>query len=126
MRAGRLDRLIDIRRKTVTESDLGANVETWANIVARRPTSVRPVKGDERFGNPQIVARDEIEFRIRYSASVADVSPLDQVIYPALDGDSSPVADPEERRVHDIVAVHEIGRQEGLQIIARRRGDVTA
>ena len=124
MRAGRLDRMITIQRKTETQSDSGAPVETWSNLVLRRAASMAPVRGDERFGSEQNVAQEQTEFRIRYSADVASLSPLDRIIEPALQADS-PVDDAEERRLYDIVAIHEIGRREGLRIIATRRTDVT-
>lgn len=83
-----------------------------------------PVRGDERFSAPEIAAFEQIEFRIRYSADVADLSPKDRIIYPALSADS-PAEVPAARRIHDILAVLEIGRREGLQIITQRRPDVT-
>lgn len=124
MRSGNLDRLIDIQRKAVSQSESGEPIEAWANVVARRAAQYRPLRGDERFSDPQIVARGMVEFRVRYSSSIADISPLDRVIYPAMNDESPPPA-PDATRVHDIVAVQEIGRREGLQIIARRRMDAT-
>lgn len=121
MRAGALDRRITIQRKTVTQSPSGAPRETWSNLAQRRPASRKPVRGDERFNTPQLVAREQIEFRIRYSADVANLTPKDRIIEPALSGNETP----ETRAIYDILAVHEIGRREGLQIITARRADVT-
>lgn len=125
MRAGRLDRLITIQRKTSTASSSGEPQESWSDIVTRRPASLAPVRADERFAGPQIGATEQVEFRIRYSQDVADLSPLDRIIYPALSADSPDESSTGNRR-YDILAVHEIGRREGLQIIAFRRPDVTA
>lgn len=125
MRAGRLDRLIDIQRKTTTLSDSGEPVETWTNLVTRRAASMSPVKGDERFAVPELVANEQIEFRVRYSSSLLNLTPQDRVIYPALSEDS-PEDEPTTRQIHEILAVHEIGRREGLQIITQRRPDVIA
>lgn len=125
MRAGRLDRLITIQSKASTISASGGVTEAWTTIANRRPASMSPVRGDERFSAPGIVAFEQIEFRIRYSADVADLSPQDRIIYPAL-GTDSPAEVPEERRIHDVLAVLEIGRREGFQIITQRRPDVTA
>lgn len=125
MRAGRLDRLITIQRKTVTHSDSGEPIDTWANIddATRRPASMSPVRGDERFGGDQYVAKDQIEFRIHYSESLAELTPVDRVLFPApIAGEEGNAA---TRTIHDIIAVHEIGRREGLQIITARRADVT-
>lgn len=121
MRGGRLDRLITIQRKSSTASDSGEPTETWTTLVDRRPASMAPVRGDERFSNPQISALEQIEFRIRYSDDVADVSPQDRIVYPAITADSP---EPPGRKIHDVLAVHEIGRREGLQILTQRRPDV--
>jgi len=120
MRAGKLDRLIDIQRKSSTASASGEPQDTWTNIVSRKPASMSPVDGDERFSTPETVSLEQVEFRVRYSDVVAALTPLDRIIYPALnDGDSVP-----SRRIHNILAVHEIGRREGLRIITERRPDL--
>ncbi|MBN8959082.1 MAG: phage head closure protein [Rhizobiales bacterium] len=120
MRAGRLDRKITIQRKTVTQSSSGAPIETWAAISHRRWASYRPVRGDERFGGEQWAASEQVEFSIRYSSDVADLSPLDRVIYPAPDVDTPTPAD---NTIFDIMAVQEIGRREGLRLVAARRAE---
>ena len=126
MRAGRLDRLITIQRKTVTNSGSGEPIEAWAAIgPVRRAASMVPVRGEERFSGPQLVGNEQIEFRIRYSVEVANLTPQDRIIHPALSEDS-PEDEPNTRQIHDILASHEIGRREGLQIITMRRADVTA
>ena len=126
MRAGRLDRLITIQRKTETYSSSGAPMDGWAVVgVTRRAASYRPLRGDERFSDPQRVADEQVEFSIRYSTDVAELSPLDRIIYPALSGDS-PGDVPATRHIYDILAVPEIGRREGLRITAVRRADVTS
>lgn len=128
MKAGSLDRRITIQRKTVTQSPSGETDEAWANIALRRPASMWPVRGDEQFSNPEKVATDQIEFRVRYSADVAVLTPLDRILYPALTEDQAedegfviPV-----RSIHDVLLVQEIGRREGLKIITNRRADVTS
>lgn len=123
MRAGRLDRLIDIQRKTVTHSDSGAPQVTWTNIASRRAASATSPRGDERWGEPQLLATEQMEFRIRWSAELSELSPLDRIIYPALDvGDPLP-DDEQDRRFFDIQWVSEIGRREGLLVAAVRRAD---
>lgn len=125
MRAGRLDRLMTIQRKTVTASDSGEPVETWTTIVERRAAGYRPLKGDERFTGEQVIGTEQVEFRIRYSSNVAALSQQDRIIYPAL-ADESPEDEPDTRNIYDVLAVHEVGRREGLLIITQRRSDVTA
>src|SRR4051812_26720077 len=123
MRAGKLDRRITIQRKTVTASDSGQPVETWAALELRRAASMAPVRGDEPFAREQVVAQQQIEFRIRYSTSVADLSPQDRIVYPALPTDDPA---PDQNLLFNILAVNEIGRREGLQIIAQRHSGVVA
>ena len=125
MRAGRLDQLITIQRKSVTASDSGDPVESWNTIVGRRAASVGAVRGEERFVAPQIVAQAQLEFRIRWSANVADLAPRDRIVYPALSEDS-PEDVPDTTRIYDVQQVNEIGRREGLQIIALQRTDIAA
>lgn len=122
MRAGRLDRKIDLQRKSATVSPSGQPIETWTTIAARRWSSVTPASGDERFSQPQLAAKQQTEFQVRWSGDVADVSPLDRIIYPAVTEGSPPPAIP-TTNIYDILAVHEIGRREGLKIIAVRRAD---
>lgn len=125
MRAGYLDRLIDIQRKTSTASDSGESIDAWNNIASRRAAGYRSLRGDERFAAPQVVAEEQVEFKIRYSDNVADLSPLDRIIYPA-SSEASPEDDPDSRRIYNILAVPEVGRREGLRIIAVRRADAPA
>jgi hypothetical protein len=123
MRAGRLDRLIDIQRKTTTHSDSGATEIVWTNIAARRAASATPLRGDERFGDPQLLGTEQMEFRVRWSAELAALSPLDRIIYPAMDAGDSPPDDAQDRRFYDVQWVSELGRREGLIIAAVRRVD---
>jgi head-tail adaptor len=119
MRGGRLDRRILLQRKSVSHSGSGEPLETWATL-AERSASISPVRGEERFGGDQWIAKEQSEFRIRYSVSVADLSPLDRIIYPIPAGSPGDAVD---TQLYDVLAVHEIGRREGLRIIAVRRAD---
>ena len=121
MRAGRLDRRVTIQRKTTSHSDSGAPIETWSVISHGRPASRMPIGGEERFQAQQFVAREQVEFRVRCGSSVAGLSPLDRVIYPApLDPNEQA---PPDHDIYDIMAVHEIGRREGFRILAARRAE---
>lgn len=120
MQGGRLDRRIDIETFTATQLPSGQQVESWSKLVSRRAASVTPVGGGERFTADQFVARQQVEFRIRYSSVVANVSPLDRIIYPASTDAESPSLEPQ---IYDIIEVSEIGRREGLRIIAARRSE---
>ena len=123
MRAGRLDRIITIQRSTWTASDSGEDVKTWSTLIVRRRASLMPVRGEERFSDPQLSAREQVEFRVRYSQDVAALTARDRIVYPAL-SESSPEDAPDERNIYDIHAVHEIGRREGLRILTSRRPDI--
>lgn len=113
-----LDRKIDIERKTVTSASSGQDVETWTKIVTRRSAAVRPLRGDERFTAEQFVASQQVEFLIRWSWDVADLSPLDRIVYPPT-GDSPAI----DEEIYDIIEVSEAGRREGLKIVAARRAE---
>jgi SPP1 family predicted phage head-tail adaptor len=119
MQYGRLDRQITIQRKIETQSESGQPIETWSALLSRRAASKQPVRGEERFTAPQIAALEQVEFRIRWSANVADLSPLDRIVYPAIN-EGDPVL---TRSIYEILAVSEIGRQDGLSIITFRRAD---
>jgi head-tail adaptor len=121
MRAGRLDRRITIQRRTTSFSESGAEVMNWSALSHRRPASRTPIRGEERFQAQQFVAREQVEFRVRLGSSVAGLSPLDRVIYPA-PGDPNEQAPP-EHNIYDTMAVHEIGRREGFRILAARRAE---
>ncbi len=122
MRAGRLDRKITIQRKTVTLEYSGQATETWADLVANRWAAVMPLGGDERFAIPEISAKQQVEFRVRWSSNVAGLTPQDRIVYPA-PADTSPPTPILDTSIYDVAAVHEIGRREGLRIIAIRRTD---
>src|SRR5687768_14174039 len=107
MRAGRLDRKIDIQRKASTQGADGGCVETWSNLASRIWASAEPVSGDEKFSNPQVAAKHQTEFRVRWAASIADVSPLDRIVYPSVP-DTSPATAIPDRSVYDILSVAEI------------------
>lgn len=125
MQAGRLDRKIDIERKALTQDEFGQETEAWDKIASRRAASATPVNGDERFAASQFVGKRVIEFRIRYSAALANVNPLDRIVYPA-GAAESPTPEPAEDEIYDIQDVREIGRREGLQIFAVSRSEVAA
>lgn len=120
MRAGKLDRKIDIERKTTTLNDFGDPIETWSKIATRRAAGYRPLSGEERFQADQFIASEQVEWTIRYSAAMAEINPLDRVVYPAEAAGSPP---PPEPTIYEVIAVHEIGRREGLKLITARRAE---
>lgn len=124
MVASRLDRLIDIERKSVTLSSSGEPVETWSPIAAKLAASYSSVRGEERATAAQWVAREQVEFWVRSSVVTRSVTPLDRIVYPPRSGESPPEVVPESR-IYDIMAVAEVGRNDRIKITAARRSDVS-
>lgn len=123
MKAGRLDRRIDIQRLTAGTSDSGAPIESWSNIATRIAASYSPVRGSERNGAPQWAADEQVEFWVRWRADLTGLNPKDRVIYPAIMDGLSPEDAITEGRIFDIMSAVEIGRREGWRIQAARRTD---
>lgn len=104
-----LDRRITIERRTISRDQFGEAIEVWEPLVERRPASMTPLRGDERFVSDQRVARRLVEFKIRYSDNLADLNPMDRIL--------------EDPFTYDIVGVAPIGRNEGWSIIATARAE---
>lgn len=109
--AGKLDRRVRI--ETATKADDGHNevdawgtlVTVWAQVI---PTAGREAR--EQLGREVILSSS---FRVRFSSTVSAVRPEGfRLRYPAAD----------DGQVWDIKSVNEIGRREGLEIIAVARG----
>lgn len=119
MKAGELDRRITIRRLgAVRDADgepvkdaLGHPVLEWEDMttVAASKTDIRDA---ERIASQQVGSTVTSRFQIRWSERVDDLTPRDRLRYPA-DGGVE----------HNIIAVKEIGRREGLEITAAARTD---
>lgn len=120
MRAGRLDRKIDIERRSVTQDASGEEIITWTKLAARRSASYRPMSGQERFTSDQWIAKEQVEFTVRYSDLLAELNPLDRIVYPA---ETAGSPEPQENTVYEIMAVHEIGRREVLRVMTARRAE---
>lgn len=117
MRAGPLDTRIALQRKSTGYDPSGEPIESWSTL-ATRWADLIPVTGSEANAADQFVAREQTRFVIRWSPDIADLSPLDRVICPASAATSSPG---EKRSVYDIISVHEIGRNEQLDVLGARR-----
>lgn len=104
--AGGLDRRVRIYTAGIVRDDHGDDV----NGYVPGPTvwaSATPGGGRERLVSAQIAAEAPMVFRIRYSSAVASLSTTSRIEFPAGSG-----------RMFDIVSVDEIGRREGLEIVA--------
>lgn len=114
MMAGTLDRRVRFDRapKPWPLDDAGQPVPQWARVYecwAER----RPLQGRELYAAQQLAARADVEFRIRYPPEVT-ITP----------DESLRLVDLFDReRPYDITYVAEIGRREGLSVIAAARAE---
>jgi head-tail adaptor len=105
--AGKLDRQVTILTagagtlNEYNETVPGASVETV------RFASVRPAPGTERFVNAENAAQAVMRFVFRWEAGLVPVTALLRT-----DG-----------RDYDVKSVTEIGRREGLEVLAVARGE---
>jgi head-tail adaptor len=118
---GALDRTIAIQRAVYSQSASGEPVPTWVTL-STRPASLQPITGSERFAKQQIIGNATVAFVVRWAEIIADITPIDRVIYPASALVKSP-SDPAANSVYDIQFVEEIGRREGLRIFSVVRQD---
>lgn len=118
MKSGSLDRRIQIQRRTDTRDAHGQPIPTWATIGAVRWASYGPVGGAERYVSDQFVAREQVEFIVRWTTDLSDINPKDRVVFPIVTSGTVP-----DSQTYEIMAVHEIGRREGLRIVTARRGE---
>jgi SPP1 family predicted phage head-tail adaptor len=105
MRAGELDRIIELQKVTTVQNSLGELEETWATYVMV-PATKRPLKGQEKFMSAQTVGSAEVIFTVRYRGEIDDTYRL------ISEGDA-----------YDITYIAERGRREGLDIYAKTRKD---
>lgn len=124
MDSGKMDRRIDIQTPGVGYDDFGQPLDdNWQDVALGRAASYRPLRGTERNVAEQWVGKEQVEFQIRYSSLVSTLKTGDRVIYPAEVQGISPPEIITNGRIFDIIAIHEIGRRDGLKIIAARRSD---
>jgi SPP1 family predicted phage head-tail adaptor len=104
--AGSLDRRITLERATATQaSPSGEQLLTWAEETTIW-AEVQPLSGGELFRAQQLEAKADTRFRVRYRT---DITP-DEKLRISYGG-----------RTYDIRSVVELGRREGLEIIAQAR-----
>ena len=111
MRAGRLDRRLTIRRATRTQNALGETVETWADVATVWASKVdkATAEADARGSNETRAATITTHFAVRWSATTATIDPRDRVRC--------------EGRDYDVTGLREIGRREGVEIVATARAE---
>lgn len=107
--AGDLDRRIVLQRATTAEDAFGGLTNTWADLAtvwAKRT----PVLDGERLRADQQGAVLTDRWLVRWSAEVADLGTLDQLV-------------DDDGRLHGIVGVKPYGRRVGLEITTSLRTD---
>jgi head-tail adaptor len=109
MRLGQLDRRVAILKPVVTDDGFTEDATGWA-ILCRRWSRVINGKGREAIEQQGIEAIIPKVFVLRHDRKAAKTTPRDRLIF---DG-----------RTYDIQAVSEIGRREGIEIIAAASDDV--
>lgn len=112
--SAKFDRKIEVQRFISGHSLSGEPIEDWSSIAVRR-AAVQAISGAERFGGEQWIAKEQVEFHIRWDLITATISPLDRVIYP--------VGEPVPANTFDVMAVLPIGRNDMLRIMAARRAE---
>lgn len=115
MRAGALDRRVSVQRRTLTSSPSGEPIEAWAQIGNVRWALRMPLTGFERYTSAALEAKEQVEFRLRWSHDLADLQPSDRIVESA-----TPPTPGSVRDIYDIFAVHEIGRHEVLRVLCSR------
>jgi len=105
MRAGRLDRRVRIERAVVTKNAHNEPVSTW-ELLAEVWAGKRDLATTERFASAQVAADITTEFTIRFRS---DVTPKHRLVIDGL--------------IYDIKGSKELGRREGLIIMAAARTD---
>jgi SPP1 family predicted phage head-tail adaptor len=103
LRAGDLDRRITIERPAAAQNGFGEDVPSWAEV-ATVWASKRDLTGAEYFRAASINAEITTRFRLRYLAG--------------LTADMRIVIGSE---IYVIASIAELGRREGLEIMAVRR-----
>ena len=96
-----MDRKINIEQNTPVQNSFGEMEDAWAVFVQDVPANVQPIKGVETFDLDQVVATADTKFKIRYRS---DLDNKMRIIY--------------ESREYDIHSIIELGRREGLELMA--------
>lgn len=79
MNPGILRTVVTFQRATETQDASGSVVQTWATLAKRR-MELRPVSGQEILSGQQKVGEITHKGRIRYDATVGDLSPKDRIV----------------------------------------------
>ena len=113
MNAGALDRRLRIEVATETQSPSGEVTLTWpGTLLADVWASKRDLSGTELFRAQQLAAKVDTEFQIRYPQDLDPFPNPDETFRLVCEGIS-----------YDVTYVSEIGRREGLKLLAFKRAE---
>lgn len=104
MRAGNLDRLIEIQRRTTGLDLYGTVIDTWTTFVTMRAQLLKNAT-DDREGARGHTTNAVLTFRMYYFASL---SLNDRLLY--------------EGQQYEITGITEIGRRVGMDVTCERVG----
>lgn len=104
---GKLDRRITIEARSVTEDSFGGEVEGWATAFTCYANYDPGSGGEQRVAAAQEQGQMPASFDVRHSTSTAAIRV--QIHRISFDGSK-----------WDIESISEIGRRDGLRLIARR------
>jgi len=105
MRAGRLDKVLTLQKRTLTANDYGEEVPSYSTLATVWGRKIE-VGGNEKYASLQVVGEIDCKFRIRYRS---DLTTVNRVVC--------------NSETYDIKSIIEIGRREGLELLATRRSD---
>lgn len=109
MAAGKLDRLLQVRKVSVSDDGFGA-AESFTVLNQLIPCMFEDVTDGERIRAQQVQSKLTSRFTIRDSAIARNITPKDQILF--------------ESRVYDIVGIKETDkRRRMLEITAAARAD---
>lgn len=107
MRAGKLDRRVTIRRKTITHDTYGEEIETWTDLYTVWGSKYEPRAGETVDAGELRAAHTDARIRIRHTDDAPKAE--DRMIVDGLE--------------YGITGVREIQRRQGFEIDGTSRAD---
>lgn len=104
MRPGRMDRRVVLQRQIEPQNEYGEVEPIWTDQMSVW-AQVQPIRGSERFQAEGLQTEATTEFLLRYSPTVAAMTPKNwRIVY--------------KEQHYDIEEVQELGRHDGVKILA--------
>ena len=103
MRIGKLDRKITIQFRSISQNDYGEAVAAFSSSASVWAMIETKNRGKEKVSNGIEISQQGVNFLIRFSSEVDDVTNGDRVLY--------------NSQHYDIESVQEVGRNLSLRLI---------